>query len=115
MEGHYKECLNECLKAFESVMKTICTRRGWSFQTTDTAKSLIGTCFSNDLFPDFMQSHFTGIRSALESGIPTLRNKLGGHGQGMTAVPVPSYIAEYLLHETATTIVLFMNAAEALP
>lgn len=29
--GNYKECLNECLKAFESTMKIICNNQGWNF------------------------------------------------------------------------------------
>lgn len=30
-EGRYKECLNECLKAFESCLKTICQKRSWEY------------------------------------------------------------------------------------
>ena len=37
----YKECLNDCLKAFESTIKAICTQRGWKFNASDTAKRLI--------------------------------------------------------------------------
>ena len=39
--GRIKECLNECLKAFESTLKTICQIRGWKFQQTDAAKALL--------------------------------------------------------------------------
>lgn len=76
--GSQKECLNECLKAFESTMKTICTRRKWTFKESDTASSLIDICLKNGLLPTFMQAHLGTIRSALESAIPTMRNKLGG-------------------------------------
>lgn len=110
-----KECLNECLKAFESTMKTICSRRNWQFQPTDTAKTLIDICLQNGLLPTFMQSHLGTVRSALESSIPTLRNKLGGHGQGETPTKVPSFYAEYLLHETAATIVFLVDAFKSLP
>jgi hypothetical protein len=37
-----KEALNECLKAFESVMKAICDKRGWQYKTTDIKKSHCG-------------------------------------------------------------------------
>ena len=30
-KGNAKEALNECLKAFESTMKAICDKRGWSY------------------------------------------------------------------------------------
>ena len=113
-QGSYKECLNECLKAFESTMKTICTRRKWNYKPSDTASSLIDTCLKNDLLPTFMQTHLGTIRSALESAIPTLRNKLSGHGQGVQPTNVPKYYAEYLLHETAATIVFLVDAYKAL-
>jgi len=86
--GNIKECLNECLKAFESTMKPICTKRKWFFKATDTARTLIDVCFQNKLVPDLIQSHIAGFRAALESGIPTIRNKLAGHGQGATTIRV---------------------------
>lgn len=81
--GRNKECLTECLKAFESTMKVICKEKGWSFNATDTAKKLIQICFQNNLVPTFTQNQFTSLQNLLESGIPTIRNKLGGHGQGL--------------------------------
>ncbi len=39
--GRNKECLSECLKAFESTMKTICVEKKWTFSPQDTAKKLI--------------------------------------------------------------------------
>jgi hypothetical protein len=114
-DGNEKECLNECLKAFESTMKTICERKKWSYQKTDTAKTLIDTCLKNNLLPAFMQSHLGAVRSALESAIPTVRNKMGGHGQGPATTTVPPFYAVYLLHETAATIVFLVDAFKALP
>jgi hypothetical protein len=113
--GRQKECLNECLKAFESTMKTICARRGWPYQQTDSAKTLIDICLRNGLLPSSMQSHLGSVRSALESAIPTIRNKLSGHGQGEKPLTVENFYAEYLLHETATTIVFLASAFKALP
>ena len=111
----YKECLNDCLKAFESTLKTICQKRGWSFQPTDTAKILIKTCLDNGLLPSFADSHLTALRTNLEGTIPTVRNKLGGHGQGETPVTVPKFYAEFMLHDTAATIVFLVEAFKALP
>jgi hypothetical protein len=81
-KGDTKECLNECLKAFESTMKVICAKRKWPFKPTDAAKELIDVCLKHDLIPPLIQSHIGGVRAALESGIPTIRNRLSGHGQG---------------------------------
>lgn len=111
--GKTKECLNDCLKAFESTMKSICVKRGWEYKPTDTAKSLMDVLFRQELIPSFMQSHFTGLRSTLEAGVPTVRNKLGGHGQGVTEVEVPGYIAAYALHLTATNILFLAQADKA--
>jgi hypothetical protein len=112
--GAQKECLVECLKAFESTMKTICNKRQWTYKETDTASTLIDTCLKNGLLPSFMQAHLGTVKSGLESAIPTVRNKLGGHGQGVEPKEVPQFYSEYLLHETAATIVFLVDAYKAL-
>ncbi len=39
-KGNAKEALNECLKAFESIMKAICDKRGWKNYKNAAAKDL---------------------------------------------------------------------------
>lgn len=109
--GKYKEALNDCLKSFESTMKAICDKRKWSYQSSDTARALIQTCFDNGLVPSFWQQQLSSLRSMLESSIPTGRNKLSGHGQGTTPTVVPDYLVAYMLHMTASTLV-FLTTAE---
>lgn len=109
--GKNKEALNDCLKAFESTMKAICDKRGWTYKPTDTAKTLIDICLANGLIPSFWQQQFTSLRSLLESSIPTGRNKLSGHGQGATPQTVPDHLTAYMLHMTASTLV-FLTTAE---
>ncbi|MCD2163833.1 STM4504/CBY_0614 family protein [Comamonas koreensis] len=111
--SRYKETLVDALKAFESTMMTICKLRGWTTQPTDTAKTLINVCMTNGLFPTYFDNQFTSIRTLLESGLPTVRNKLGGHGQGAEPVAVPEYLARYALNLTATTILLMVEAHQA--
>lgn len=113
-KGDTKECLNECLKAFESTMKAICAKRKWSVKPTDAAKELIDVCFKNGLIPSLIQSHIGGVRAALESGIPTIRNRLSGHGQGVQVVDVPPHYASYMLHLTATTIQFLVESEKTL-
>ena len=118
----YEECMNECLKAFESCIKAICDTRGWAYNDGDTISPLIAVIFDNELIPSFMDSHFTGLRKALdvrkglratlESGVPTLRNNVSSHGQGSQEVPVPEYIAAYTLHLTASNILFLAKANE---
>ena len=113
-KGRYKECLNECLKAFESCIKAICETRRWAYNDRDSISHLIGIICKHKLIPDSMQSHFSGLRSTLEAGVPTLRNKLSGHGQGSKEVTVPEYIAAYVLHLTASNILLLARANDEL-
>ena len=110
----YKECLNECLKAFESTMKAICHKRKWPYSQSDTAKTLIKICEDNQLFPIFMENHLTGLRMSLESGVPTARNKTSGHGQGVTPITVSEEFASYVLNLTATNIQFFASAEQKL-
>lgn len=113
-QGDTKSCLNECLKSLESTLKTICTQHGWSYKSTDTAKTLIDICFEKQLIPLFLQNHFAGLRATLEAGVPTIRNKMGGHGQGVEAVEIPLHFAAYALHLTATTIVFLAESSKHL-
>lgn len=110
--GNAKEALNECLKAFESVMKSICSKRKWTHAPTATAKDLIAVCLDHGLIPSFWQQQFSSLRSLLESGVPTGRNKLGGHGQGTTPTSVPDHLVSFMLHMTASAIV-FLTEADA--
>ena len=109
---NYKDCVSNCLNAFESCLKIICKNRRWKYGKNDTANRLIATVFDNELIPPLMQSHFSGLRSALESGVPTIRNNWTGHGQGPEEVIVPEYIASYILHLTASNILLLAKADE---
>ncbi len=111
----YDDCLVDCLKAFESTMKTICNQRGWTYAPSDRAKNLIEIVVKKGLFPTFIESHLTSIRSGLENGVPTIRNKMGGHGQGEALEPVPEHFSEYMLHETAAVLLLLVKAYKVLP
>lgn len=113
--ARYQECLIECLKAFESVMKIICNQRGWKPKSgaSATARELVSTCLQNKLIPDYLQTQFSSLENLLVSGVPTLRNKNGGHGQGDSDVSVPGYFAQYSLHMTASTILFLIETYKA--
>jgi hypothetical protein len=101
--------LNDCLKAFESTLKIICSEKGWAFNATDTSKKLIQICFQNGLVPLFTQNQFTSLQNLLESGIPTIRNKLGGHGQGAVPQKVDDEMTRYALNLTGTNIIFLVE------
>jgi hypothetical protein len=111
----HKECLSECLKAFESTMKVICSRRRWAYDKDKaTSSTLIDICFNNGLIPKYLQTEFTSLASLLKAGLPTVRNKRGGHGQGEEVVDVPPFLASYALHLTAANILLLSEAEKAI-
>ncbi len=107
--GRNKECLNECLKAFESTLKIICTEKGWHFNQTDTASKLIKVCFDNELVPSFTQNQFSSLQNLLVSGIPTIRNKQGGHGQGQVPQKVDDEMTRYALNLTGSNIIFLVE------
>jgi hypothetical protein len=108
--GRFEDSVNESLKAFESTMKVIVTRKGWSSEEGLTASRLIKMCFDNHLIPEHLQSHFAGLRATLESGLPATRNRYSAHGDGMRKVDVPRYLAQYALNLCATNVVLLISA-----
>jgi len=110
--GKNKEALNDALKSFESTMKSICDKRGWAYDPKDTSKRLIEICYKNGLIPIFWQQNMSALRSLLEGGVPTGRNKLSGHGQGATPTTVPEYIVSYVLHMAAAAIVFLVRSEE---
>jgi len=111
---NYKECLNDCLKAFESMMKSIHVKHGWELNQNDTAKKLINGCLVNGLIPEYMQEQFSSFKSLLVSGIPTIRNKEGGHGQGHEITTVLDHLASYALHLTASNLLFLAKCEEQL-
>jgi hypothetical protein len=114
-EGKYKECIVDCLKAFESTMKTILDKRGWTYSKNDTANALIQVCVQNKLIDPMLLSHVGALRTVLEAGVPTVRNRTSGHGQGATPVAVPAHYASYALHLTGANILFLVNSEKALP
>jgi hypothetical protein len=110
--GRNKECLTDCLKAFESTMKIICKEKGWTYNETDTSKKLINVCFQNNLVPAFTQNQFTSLQNLLESGIPAIRNKLGGHGQGSVPQKVNDEMTRYALNLTGANIIFLIEQSE---
>lgn len=108
----YKECLNDCLKSFESLMKAIHEEHSWPYDPKDTAKKLIDSCLKNKLVPKYLQDQFSSVENLLKSGVPTVRNKEGSHGQGTEISTVPEHLASYALHLTATNLLFLAKCEE---
>lgn len=113
----YKDAILYAGKSFESVMKTICENIPYDYnKDKDTASKLITILCNNDFIPISLKTHFDGldkaiggIRTSLESGLPTLRNRKSGHGQGESIEYVTEEFAIYALNLAATNIILLVN------
>jgi hypothetical protein len=111
--GRFKEAIVDALKAFESTMKTIAKARTIEVEETPTASKLLDALLTAGLFPSELQTHFTGLRTALQSGLPTIRNKTAAHGQGEEIVSAPIFLAAHALHLAATNIVFLVECHKA--
>jgi hypothetical protein len=105
-EGNYADAITDCGAAFETVMKTICTEKKWTYDKGKaTCKDLVDICKSNGLFEAFYAPFF------IDAG--TIRNKLGdAHGKGQT----PEFTAtkehfEHMVQITSANILLFARLA----
>ncbi|AZD80959.1 STM4504/CBY_0614 family protein [Pseudomonas chlororaphis] len=104
--GYHEEALVDALKAFESTMKVILVANEKTYGAGDTASKLILACRDAGLMPAYNESQLSSLVNVLTSGIPTLRNKNGGHGQGEAVRTVEPEIVAYGLHLTASAIVM---------
>lgn len=113
--GRNKEAVADALKAFESTMKAICDARNWPRPANATAKPLLDLLFNNGLIPVELAGHFGALRSAMESGLPTIANRTSRHGQGAAPIAVPPHFAAYALHLAASNIVFLVQAHKSRP
>ena len=91
-----RSALNYANSAFESVMKIIYNNRGWKFSKNDGASKLIAIAFEKDLIPDFWENYTNSLRKLLESGVPTARNQLGAHGQGVNPKKISNHLVKFV-------------------
>lgn len=105
-----KNAILEAGKAFESTMKTICDELSYPYNPAkDTASKLISILDKNNFFPSYLSNHLSGIKTTLETGLPVVRNKNAGHGQGSVVQTVPIEYTEYALNLAATNIVFLVK------
>jgi hypothetical protein len=110
--GRLEECIAKCGNALESVLKVIGHARKWTIKDTDTAKALIQAGIKDGFLAPYLDATLTHLRCLIESSTPTLRNKEGGHGAGLTPRVVPPHLASFQLHQTAA-VILFLAEQDA--
>ena len=109
-KGDNKNAILEAGKAFESTMKTICEKQGYTYnKSKDTAQKLISILENNGFFPSYMNAHLTSIRTTMETGLPVVRNKVSSHGQGNQVTTVSDEFTDYALHLAATNMLFLVR------
>ena len=100
--GDYGDCVTKCGSSFESVMKVICDRKGWSYQQSDTAVPLLDTIFSHIELEGFFKQPITLVS--------TIRNRLStSHGAGTQPREVSMQVAQYSINAAAAAILLLVE------
>jgi hypothetical protein len=105
-KGKFTAVLANANHGFESTMKIIASKTSRPFNETDTAAKLVNVMIINGLCPPMRQAALTGLRTMLESDVPTLRNKApsSGHGAETKTPTVPVPIATYAIGASAANI-----------
>ena len=102
--SQYRECVTYCTSACESVMKVLCERNRWPFESKDTISRLC----------EIVVDH-TSLSASFKQAIThigTIRNSGGmAHGAGSSDRDVPRHVAEYTLAVTAAALVLLVHEA----
>jgi hypothetical protein len=111
--GDFRDCTVDALNAFESTMKAICDAKGWAYQKGARASDLIKILKANSLFPEVAEASIEQLLATLKSGLPTVRNTTGGHGQGSKPIETPEHIAVYALNLAGAKIRLLYEAFRA--
>jgi len=95
--GDHKGAIHKACNSLESALKTILKRQDGTASTL--IRKFLEQGFCNDLPAETTKS----MESVLMA-LPTLRNKLGGHGQGENTVDVPRPYAELAIHIAGSLI-----------
>jgi hypothetical protein len=105
--GDHKGAIVNACKAFESAMKTM-------LGTESGSASLLVRKLKEEGYLDDLPEPVRGpIGEAVLMALPTLRNKLGGHGQGEDVVVVPRHYAELAVNLAATFLTLCIEVNSA--
>jgi Abortive infection C-terminus len=102
-QGDYGDCLTKCGSAFESTMKLICVRNGWTYSQKDTAQPLLQTIIKESQMETFFEQPLMLIA--------TIRNRLSkSHGSGTQDRRIPEHVAKYAINATAAAILFLVDA-----
>jgi hypothetical protein len=107
-QNDYENAILWANRAFESTMKTVLEKLDFYYNKDDSAKKLIGRLFENELVFPSLECLLTNIQEVL-GGLPTIRNKMGGHGYGSLPANVQQSYAELAIHLSGTFVVFLVK------
>lgn len=107
--GNNKDALMNAQKSFESAMKCICKAKKIKYNEEDTSSVLIKHLVENRFIPSYQNNYLNNLEQVLRGGLPTIRNKEAGHGQGEEVKNVDICLVEYAIHLAATNIVYLVS------
>ena len=110
--GRLEDCIVNCGKALESVLKVIGGARVWKIKDNDPASKLIRAAVEAGFLPQHSETSLNHLHGLIESSTPTVRNKMGGHGAGAKPRTIPTHLAGFQLHQTAA-VILFLAEQDA--
>lgn len=101
-KGDFSDSLTKCCSAFESVLKVVCHEKGWKYEQSDTASTLIKVIIEHTSLENYFEPVLTIVA--------TLRNRLSkAHGAGTQSRHVPRHVAAYALNSTAAAILMIVS------
>lgn len=109
-EGEFIEALTNCGRAFESIVKTrlVSLVNNVDHKNWNALKPLLKEHMS---IPPYMESYLNQLLGVME-GVPTARNKDGGHGKSEDVhVVADENFIRFIINQTAANI-LFIAEAE---
>lgn len=112
-KGEPRQAIAEANNAFESTMKAVLDKTKVNYnRDKDSASALIQHLIRAGVLSPSLQNFAEHVAGVLRAGLPTLRNRQGGHGQGLDPVSVePSYV-NLAVHLAGTFIVFLIRRYE---
>ena len=109
LKKEYKDTIQEANNSFESTMKSILTKLSINFDPQkDNASKLLQILYDNNVIYIHTQEFTNNLKKMLQ-GLPTIRNKQSGHGQGLDPIEIYKSYAGLSLHLAGSFIVFLIN------
>ena len=101
----HQDCLTSCGSALESVLKVICDRKGWNYNNRAALGELLELVIA--------QLGLEAVYAEKFKLLATIRNRSSSsHGGGGSPRVVDRHLAQYMVTDTAATIVFLVTEAD---